>query len=79
MADVCPACLGDELTPIERVPIGALARGWSAQPNVAERFSAQQVLDHVRADVRAEVVEVLPCSRCAMEHMAPMRTWAADH
>lgn len=79
MADVCPACLGHELTPIERVPIAALAGGWSDQPNVAQRFSAEQVLDNVRTDVGAEVVEVLRCSRCGMEHMAPMRTWAADH
>lgn len=79
MADVCPACLGAELTSVERVPIAALAGGWSAQPNVAERFSAEQVLDHVLTDVRAEVVEVLRCARCGMEHMVPMRTWAAEH
>lgn len=64
---------------IERVPIAALASGWRAQPTVAARFSAEQVLGHVRADVGADAVDVLRCSKCGMEHMAPMRTWAADH
>lgn len=77
--DVCPACLGADLSVIERVDVGLLADRWRAQPGVATQFTPDQVLANVRTDVGADVVDVLRCAQCGLERMVPMKTWKSAH
>lgn len=75
----CPACGADGAVAADAASADAVAAAWARQPHVAAARGGARVRAAVRADLGAEGLRFLRCTRCALEFAQPMRAWSAAH
>lgn len=74
----CPACRSDAVVEAERMPVARIAAAWARQ-EAWDGYDAADVLARVRADVGADSVAFLRCTRCGLEVADPPRAWSAGN
>lgn len=78
MSVSCPACLSDNVGPVEHVDVSALAESW-ARAGAHGPTLPEEIHRYVRGDLGSNVIRIMACANCEMEFADPRKTWRPSH